>query len=142
MPPKLGEKYDDALYVVKQDGSYAKLTDIKEFDIGSSEPPEGYAQGGETPYDDAPVFKYRQGPPMDYVHGWTDITLSFTPAKHLNLKKMYMALIGLTKRQQRLVIRRMERMRREELKTGVRYENRLMQACIDVQKKQAIKQAR
>lgn len=42
MPPKLGESYDNAsLYVIRQDGSYAKLTDIKDFDIGSNCPPDG-----------------------------------------------------------------------------------------------------
>jgi len=124
MPPKLGESYGN-LYVVHQDGSYAKLADIKEFDIGSSEPPEGYAIGGYVPYE-------------EYVPPMIDhncCTCTFSGTLHtitISKKRLYFAIAGLTKRQERLAIRRAERLRRTELKTGVRYPNRLARACMEI----------
>lgn len=112
------------LYLMHQDGTYAKLSDIKDFDIGSSEPPD---------WEHASLFTYQSSPQIDYVP--TSLEASFTCKMNVNKKKIYMALVGLTERQQRLVIRRMERMRREELKTGIRYKNKLVQACMEIQNK-------
>lgn len=40
------------LFLINQDGTYAKLTDIKDFDIGMSDPPEQFQTGGYISYDD------------------------------------------------------------------------------------------
>ena len=122
MPPKLGETYDN-LYLIHQDGSYAKLTDIKEFDIGASEPPEGLNIGGFVSYEE-------YNPPVidttDYVFGWVQPKLRFSP------KLFYAALIGLSKRQYRLAIRRAEKMRRESLKRGMKCPLRFAMACNEI----------
>lgn len=124
MPPKLGESYNN-LYLVHQDGTYAKLNDIKYFDIGASEPPEGLNIGGFVPYDN------EYFPPVvdtsAYITGWVQPKLRFSP------KLFYAAIIGLTKRQYRLVIRRAERMRREWLKRGMKCPLRFAMACNEIQ---------
>ena len=122
----MDETANGNLYLIHQDGTYAKLTDIKDFDIGSSEPPD---------WENAPLFKYQSGPPTDYLTDFTPMSFTAPIAINFSMKKLYMELVGLTKRQQRLVIRRMERMRREELKTCVRYKNKLVQACMEIQNK-------
>ena len=140
MPPKLGEGYDNAsLYLINQDGSYAKLTDIKDFDIGSSEPPDGpYATGGVVPYEKYDLLK-----PHDYECAFYECTFSATIHPSISYKRIYMALVGITtKRQQRLVIRWMERLRRVELKTGVRIENKLPAVCRYIQNRNTRNQNR
>lgn len=126
MPPKNGDIYDGELYLIHQDGTYAKLTDIKEIDIGSAKPPEPFQKGGYISYDD-----YK--PP--FIYNNADYSCEF-PLKPINMsmKKLYMSLIGMTKRQMRLAIRHMERLRRKELKTGVKIDNKLVVACMEVMK--------
>lgn len=123
MPPKLGESYDN-LYLIHQDGSYAKLTDIKDVDIGSSEPPDGpYATGGIVPYEKSDLLK-----PHDY-----ECTFSATIHPSISYRRMYMTLVGITtKRQQRLAIRRAERIRREWLKRGLKCPLRFTMACNEI----------
>lgn len=125
MPPKACKMFNGELYVVNQDGTYAKLSDIKDFDIGSFEPPEPFATGGYISYND-----YK--PP--FIDN-TDYFYEF-PIKPINMsmRKLYMALIGMTKRQMRLAIRHMERLRHKELKTGVKIDNKLVVACMEVMK--------
>lgn len=126
MPPRIEDAMGGELFMIKQDGTYAKLTDIKDFDIGMSDPPEPFQTGGSISYDD-----YK--PP--FIDD-TDCFYEF-PLKPINMstKKLYMVLIGMTKRQMRLVIRHMERMRRKELKTSVKIDNKLVVACMEVMKK-------
>lgn len=134
MPPRVDEIVNGNLYLMHQDGTYVKLSDIRNFDIGSSEPPDyKYAKGGKITYEDAPLFKYHPDSPIDYLP--VSLEASFTGKMNVSKRKLYMALVGLTERQQRLVIRRMERMRREELKTGIRYKNKLVQACMEIKNK-------
>lgn len=125
MPPRIGDTMGGELFVINQDGTYAKLTDIKDIDIGMSEPPEPFHTGGYISYD-------------DYKPPFIDSTDCFCdfPIKPINMsmKKLYMALIGMTQRQMRLAIRHMERLRRKELKTGVKIDNKLVVACMEVMK--------
>ena len=125
MPPRIDDTMSGELFLIHQDGTYAKLTDIKDFDIGMSEPPEPFQTGGYISYDD-----YK--PP--FIDN-TDYSFEF-PIKPINMsmKKLYMVLIGMTKRQMRLAIRHMERLRRKELKTGVKIDNKLVVACMEVMK--------
>ena len=123
MPPKLGESYDN-LYLVYQDGSYAKLADIKDFDIGSSEPPDGpYETGGFVPYEE---YKPPVIDTTDYVFGWIQPKINISP------KQFYVAFLGMTKRQYRLAIRRAERIRREWLKRGTKCPLRFTMACNEI----------
>lgn len=123
MPEKFGETYDN-LYLVHEDGTYAKLNDIKYFDIGASEPPEGLNIGGFVPYDE---YKPPVIDTTDYViNGWVQPKLNFSP------KLFYAAIIGLSKRQYRLAIRRAERMRREWLKRGMKCPLRFAMACNEI----------
>lgn len=130
VPPKLGESYNN-LYLVHLDGSYEKLTDIKEFDIGSSEPPDGpYETGGFVPYDE-------YNPP---VIDTTDYSLELIqPKLNISPKLFYAALIGLSKRQYRMAIRRAERMRREWLKRGMKCPLRFTMACNEIQQRRRIR---
>lgn len=125
MPPRIDDAMSGELFVINQDGTYAKLTDIKDIDIGMSDPPEPFRTGGYINYDDC------KPPFIDS----TDCFCEF-PIKPINMsmKKLYMALIGMTQRQMRLAIRHMERLRRKELKTGVKIDNKLVVACMEVMK--------
>lgn len=123
VPPKLGESYNN-LYLVHQDGSYEKLTDIKEFDIGSSEPSDGpYETGGFVPYDE-----YK--PP---VIDTTDYSFELIqPKLNISPKLFYTEIIGLSRRQYRMAIRHAERMRREWLKRGMKCPLRFAMACNEI----------
>ena len=121
MPPKLGESYGNAsLYMINHDGSYAKLTDIKDFDIGDSEPPDGpYATGGLVRYEDAPLF-VKPDPPMDYVYNWPSETY-FTgqlEAPQFTRRQKCMLLGMNTERDIGRTLRLAEKMRRQALKNG------------------------
>lgn len=138
MPPRLDDAMSGELFLINQDGTYAKLTDIKDIDIGMSEPPEPFQTGGYISYDDyKPPFidntDYSYEFPIKPIN--TDYSCEF-PLKPINMsmKKLYMALIGMTQRQMRLAIRHMERLRRKELKTGVKIDNKLVVACMEVMK--------
>lgn len=126
MPPRIDDAMSGELFLINQDGTYAKLTDIKDIDIGMSDPPEPFQTGGYISYDD-----YK----LPFIES-TDCYYEFPikPIK-MNMKKLYMAIIGMTPRQMRLAIRYMERLRRKELKTGVKIDNKLVVACMEVMKK-------
>lgn len=126
MPPRIDDTMGGELFVINQDGTYAKLTDIKDIDISMSDPPEPFRTGGYISYND-----YK--PP--FIYNNADYSCEF-PIKPINMsmKKLYMALLCMTPRQMRLAIRHMERLRRKELKTGVKIDNKLVVACMEVMK--------
>lgn len=128
MPPKLGEEYNASLYLVHEDGSYTKLVDIKDFDIGASEPPDGAGslmaemdvQNVESGYSDqesgnsGTESRYSYALLNDSMNAEFSLTMK-TPFT----RKQKCVLLGLsTKRDIRRAMRLAERMRRQAVKDG------------------------
>lgn len=128
MPPKLGEEYNASLYLVHEDGSYTKLVDIKDFDIGASEPPDGAGslmaemnvQSAGSGYSEqesgnsGTESRYSDTLLNDSMNAEFSLTMK-TPLT----RKQKCVLLGLsTKRDIRRAMRLAERMRRQEVKAG------------------------
>lgn len=128
MPPKLGEEYNAGLYLVHEDGSYTKLVDIKDFDIGASEPPDGAG----SLMAEMNVQNVESGyPAQESRHSGTEsrysgafLNNSMNAEFSLTMKtpftrKQKCVLLGLTtERDIRRAMRLAERMRRQAVKDG------------------------
>lgn len=121
MPPKLGEEYNASLYLVHEDGSYTKLVDIEDFDIGASEPPDG-AGSLMAEMNVQNVESGNSGTESRY--SGTFLNDSMNAEFSLTMKtpftrKQKCVLIGLTtERDIRRAMRLAEKMRRQAVKDG------------------------
>lgn len=128
MPPKLGEEYNASLYLVHEDGSYTKLVDIKDFNIGTSEPPDGAGslmaemniQNTESRYSEpesrnsGTESRYSGTFLNDSMNAEFSLTMK-TPLT----RKQKCVLLGLaTERDIRRAMRLAEKMRRQAVKVG------------------------
>lgn len=128
MPPKLGEEYNASLYLVHEDGSYTKLVDIKDFDIGASEPPNG--AGSLMAEMNVQNVESRYSEPESGNSGtksrYSDVFLNDSMNAEFSLtmktpftRRQKCVLLGLTtKRDIRRAMRLAEKMRRQAVRDG------------------------